>query len=67
VAGVDQNAVDLAVANKSIHDLEEGLEYYAALGAKCVCIITGNPNDYYFSKIPVLRSMQFLETYLPDP
>ena len=53
-----------AVDNKMIHDFEDGLEYYSALGANCKCIITENLEDFYFSKIEVLDSKSFLVKYV---
>lgn len=50
--------------NKAIHDLEDGLEYYAALESKCHCIITEDKNDFYFSDIEVLSSGEFCRKYL---
>lgn len=49
--------------NNSIHDFEDGLEYYAAEENKCQCIITENKKDFYFSKIEVLGSMEFWKKY----
>jgi len=50
--------------NKSIHDFEDGLEYYAALNEKCSCIITEDKNDFYFSDIEVLNCKEFSTKYL---
>ncbi|MBL7933363.1 MAG: twitching motility protein PilT, partial [Bacteroidia bacterium] len=48
--------------NKKIHDLEDGLQYYSALGSNCKYIITENKDDFYFSEIEVLNSFDFLKT-----
>jgi predicted nucleic acid-binding protein len=60
VASVDEAAVKKTTANKSIHDFEDGLEYYAALDAKCKCIITHDKDDFYFSQIEILNPEEFL-------
>jgi hypothetical protein len=48
----------------AINDFEDGLEYYSALENKCDCIITEDVDDFYFSKIEVLRSEDFFKKYL---
>ncbi len=51
----------LAVANnKHILDFEDGLEYYAALNAKCTCNVTEDLSDFHFSVIEVLNAESFL-------
>lgn len=46
--------------NKKINDYEDGLQYYAALNAKCDVIITENISDFFFSEIPVHTSKDFI-------
>ena len=50
--------------NKKVHDFEDGLQYYSALGSDCEFIITEDLKDFYFSEIEVLSSRQFLEKYI---
>jgi predicted nucleic acid-binding protein len=64
IACQDRDTVLQAVNNKVIHDFEDGLEYYAALKAKCKCIVTEDIGDYYFSKIEVINSENFLSKFL---
>lgn len=52
------------LSNKKIHDLEDGLEYYAAKEVKCNCIITEDTEDFYFSDIEVLDCKDFFNRYL---
>jgi predicted nucleic acid-binding protein len=54
--------VSLALANKKIHDLEDGIEYYSALSVECDIIITEDQDDYYFSEIPVVNSKSFIQS-----
>ena len=56
----DKETVLQAVKNKSIVDFEDGLEYYAAVRAKCQCIVTQDVNDFYFSELEVLSAEAFL-------
>jgi predicted nucleic acid-binding protein len=49
-----------AANNPKIVDFEDGLQYYAALNAKCDLILTENVPDFHFSKIQVLDSEDFL-------
>lgn len=59
-APVNHEMVQQALQNKAIEDFEDGLEYYSALNTGCGFIITENPDDFYFSEIPVLRAQEFL-------
>ncbi|RZK19896.1 MAG: PIN domain-containing protein [Pedobacter sp.] len=52
------------LSNKSIHDLEDGLEYYAAESADCKCIITEDIEDFYFADIEVLNCQEFFKRHL---
>ncbi|TZF84623.1 PIN domain-containing protein [Pedobacter sp. BS3] len=56
--------VGYTLQNKSIHDFEDGLEYYAAKENKCHCIITENTGDFYFSELEVLTCKDFFEKYM---
>lgn len=64
VTNVDRETVKLALADKKVHDFEDGIEYYSAKKSRCTVIITEDVNDYYFSEIEVLRSKDFMEKYL---
>jgi predicted nucleic acid-binding protein len=57
-------AVLKTLRHQSINDFEDGLEYHAALEQKCVCIVTEDKNDFYFSDIEVLNSTEFCNKYL---
>lgn len=52
------------LSNKSIHDFEDGLEYYAAKSVNCKCIITEDIEDFYFSDIEILNCQEFFKRYL---
>ena len=64
IAPNSSDAVLKCVKNPSIHDFEDGLEYYAALESDCKCIITENKTDFYFSEIEVLNSEEFCKKYM---
>lgn len=49
-----------ASKNPEILDFEDGLQYYSAINSKCELILTENVPDFYFSKIKVLDSEDFL-------
>ena len=54
----------LAVTNNvQILDFEDGLKYYAALNAKCTCIVTEDLGDFHFSNIEVLNAESFLRNH----
>jgi hypothetical protein len=58
------STVAKTLKNPAINDFEVGLEYYSALDSKCNCIITEDVDDFYFSKIEVLKSEEFFKKYL---
>lgn len=64
IADANKNTVVQSLNNAAIHDFEDGLEYYSAIENKCDCIITEDLDDFYFSKIEVIRSEDFFEKYL---
>jgi predicted nucleic acid-binding protein len=64
VIDMNETGVIDTLNNKSIHDFEDGLEYYAARDAKCVCIITQDRKDFYFSEIEVLDAEDFLKKHV---
>lgn len=50
--------------NTKISDFEDGLEYYAAVGAKCKCIVSEDVSDFHFSELEVLTAQKFFEKYV---
>jgi predicted nucleic acid-binding protein len=64
IASVNKSTVLYSLQNPAVNDFEDGLEYYSAVENKCDCIITEDINDFYFSKIEVLRSEDFFQKHL---
>lgn len=64
IADNTSQAVFETLKNVSVNDFEDGLEYYASAEKECECIITEDKNDFYFSQIEVLNSMEFCNKYL---
>lgn len=64
IAENSATAVKNTLAQKTIHDFEDGLEYYAAIEKQCDCIITEDKSDFYFSETEVLNSKEFFEKYM---
>ena len=64
ITAMDDESVRKTLANKSIHDFEDGLEYYSAIQSKCSCIITNDKNDYYFSEVEIVNAHDFLVKYV---
>lgn len=60
ITSVDENTVSKTIANKSIHDFEDGLQYYSAVNSKCKAIVTHDEGDFYFSDLEVLTAEDFL-------
>ena len=63
ITNVDGTSVQRTIANKKVHDFEDGLEYYSAVDAKCTCVVTYDKNDFYFSEMEVLNAREFLLEY----
>ncbi len=63
MTSVDQQVLDQALENKQVRDLEDGLEYYSAIGNGCDVIVTEDVTDFYYSTIPVLNCGDFLKRY----
>ncbi|RAI90236.1 PIN domain-containing protein [Algoriphagus yeomjeoni] len=61
---VDQDTVNLTLANPQVQDFEEGIEYYSALAVGCDVIVTEDSAGFYYSKVPVLGCEKFLEEYI---
>lgn len=64
ITAINENIVFKTLQTAAINDFEDGLEYYSAVENKCDCIITEDIDDFYFSKIEVLRSEEFFKKYL---
>lgn len=64
ITTVNESVVFKTLQTPAINDFEDGLEYYSAVESKCDCIITEDIDDFYFSKIEVLRSEEFFKKYL---
>ncbi|MES1216349.1 MAG: PIN domain-containing protein [Bacteroidota bacterium] len=64
ITDITEDCVQKSLQNIAINDFEDGLEYYAAVGSKCRCIITEDVKDFYFSDIEVLTSESFFNKYM---
>ncbi len=64
VTTVDDKIVRQALSNASIHDVEDGIQYYSAISSGCTYIVTEDKDDYYFSDINVVGCRDFLQTYV---
>lgn len=61
---MDKEMLAMAIKNKKVLDLEDGLQYYSAVRSGCDLIITEDKKDFHFSEIGVLDSRSFFEEYL---
>ncbi len=64
IADANKNTVLQSLQNPAVNDFEDALEYYSAIENKCDCIIAEDIDDFYFSKIEVIRSEDFFDKYL---
>lgn len=60
ITETNEHTVKYTSENPSIHDFEDGLEYYSAKQSGCDTIITEDLNDFYFSEIPVYNCHTFI-------
>jgi hypothetical protein len=44
-------------------DLEDGIQHFAALEARCDCIVTRNGADYTKASIPVYAPKEFMALF----
>lgn len=58
---IDEACTRLAVKNKQIVDVEDGIQYYSALSAKSEYIITDDIDGFFYSEICVLKADDFLK------
>ena len=64
VTAMDESTVSKALRNKSVHDFEDGLEYYSAEDARCKCIVTEDKEDFFFAALEVYSAEEFFKKYL---
>lgn len=64
ITKTDEWSVKQTLENDAIKDFEDGLQYYSATNSSCDCIVTEDVNDFYFSKIEVLKSEHFFLKYM---
>lgn len=62
VTTVNDKIVRQALSNTSIHDVEDGMQYYSAILSGCTYIVTEDKDDFYFSDIDVVSCNEFLRT-----
>ena len=62
VVSANHNAVMTALASE-FTDLEDGIQHFAALEARCDCIVTRNGADYTKASIPVYAPKAFLALF----
>jgi predicted nucleic acid-binding protein len=64
ITAMDGLTLKDALKNKRVNDVEDGLEYYSAIGSGCKCIITEDKSDFYFSEIEVLNCRDYFQKYI---
>jgi len=64
IAAVTAATVKQAANDTAVQDLEDGMEYYAAVENNCHCIITEDVGDFYFAAMEVLTCEAFFKKYL---
>ncbi len=61
ISTVDEQCTLRAAKNRSVTDLEDGIQYYSAVGESCEFIISENVKDFHFSEIKVVDCESFLK------
>ena len=64
IAEATKSSVEKSLANKSVSDFEDGIEYYSAEESRCTCLLTEDVNDFYFAEMEVLTSEAFFIKYM---
>jgi predicted nucleic acid-binding protein len=67
ITTVDETVTQRALDNVKVSDIEDGLQYYSAVDAKCSAIITYDKRDFHFSELEVLDGEEFLLKYAVMP
>lgn len=60
---MDEGMVREALGNSKVHDFEDGMQYYSAIGTGCKVLVTENKEDFYFSEMEVLGCEEFIMKY----
>lgn len=60
VTTLGDKTVRQALNNASIHDVEDGIQYYSALASSCNFIVTEDKDDFYFSNLLVMSCKELL-------
>ncbi len=64
ITTIDEEMTRSVMRNPGIGDVEDGLQYYSALGSGCVCIVTYDKGDFHFSETEVLDAEEFLRAHV---
>ena len=67
ITTMDETVTQRALDNVKVSDIEDGLQYYSAVDAKCSAIITYDKRDFHFSELEVLDGEEFLLKYAVMP
>jgi predicted nucleic acid-binding protein len=62
VVSVNHNTV-LEALDSEFTDFEDGIQHFAALEARCDCIVTRNSADYVKAAIPVYSPLEFIALF----
>jgi len=62
VLNLNDKIIDLALADGSFRDFEDGLQYYSAIENNLELILTRNPKDFKSSKLPVMSAEEYISS-----
>ena len=62
VLNLNDKIIDLALADDSFRDFEDGLQYYSAIENNLELILTRNPKDFKSSKLPVMSADEYISS-----
>jgi len=63
ITTIDEAMTREAASNPKVDDVEDGLQYFSAVGSGAKCIVSYDRHDFHFSDIEVLDAEQFLLKY----
>lgn len=64
ITTIDEDMTRQVMTNPRVDDVEDGLQYYSALGSGCECIVTYDKGDFHFAETEVLDAEAFLRRHV---
>lgn len=66
ICPVNEYHVNAALVHSKPVDLEDAIQYYAAIDYGCTLLVTENKADFWYSEIPVMTAQEALSHLIAD-